>query len=183
MNVIPGKLADTLVFEPEIFQDARGAFFEVWQQERYRDAGLAYDFVQDMHSVSARDILRGLHYQIRNPQGHLVTVLRGWVYDVGLDLRQSSPTFGEWMGLELDGDRRQQVWLPPGIAHGFCVLSDEAEISYKCTDFYAPGDEGGVRWDDLDLAISWPSKNPLVTSRDAGFPPLRDITPDMLPQV
>jgi len=183
MRVRSGNISGSILFELDVFRDERGAFFESWQQERYRDAGLACDFVQDMHSVSTRNVLRGLHYQIRKPQGHLVTVLRGQIYDVGLDLRRNSATFSEWMGLELDGERRQQVWLPPGIAHGFCVLSEEAEIAYKCTEFYVPGNEGGVRWDDPDLGIPWPCSAPHVTPRDAKFPFLRDIPEEAFPEI
>lgn len=182
MNVLNGALAGSRLISPDVFSDDRGSFCETWQSDRYAEAGLPEHFAQDMVSTSKRDVLRGLHYQINKPQGHLVTALEGTLFDVGVDLRRDSPTFKQWMGVELDGKARQQVWLPPGVAHGFCVLSDTAIIHYKCSEFYAAGDEGGLRWDDPDIAIAWPVNAPLINERDKDFPRLLEIPEDRLPK-
>lgn len=176
---IPGVLKIT----PRVFRDDRGLFYESHQLERYREAGIEGDFTQDNRSVSVGKVLRGLHYQISAPQGHLVTLTRGRIFDVGLDLRPSSPAFGKWQAFELTADPAIQVYLPPGVAHGFCVLSDSAEIWYKCVGNFKADDEGGVLWNDPDLAIAWPLDDPLIHARDAAFPCLRDIPQDRLPQV
>lgn len=182
MQVDKGKITGSLIITPRLFCDERGEFLETWQRDRYHDIGIENDFVQDMQSVSKRGVLRGLHYQIAHPQGHLVTVLDGRIFDVGVDLRPESPTFKQWMGVELSGEFRKQLWLPPGVAHGFCVLSDQASICYKCSEFFVPGDEAGIRWDDPDIAIRWPLDSPYVNERDKGFPKYSEITTDRLPK-
>lgn len=177
---IPGLLRIT----PKLFRDERGAFCETWHEERYRRAGINGDFSQDNRSVSAARVLRGLHYQVEAPQGHLVTVTRGRIHDVALDLRPASPTFGKWQAMTLSADPPVQAYLPPGVAHGFCVLGDEgADIWYRCVGYYRPGDEAGVVWNDPDLAIDWPLAEPVVAERDAAFPRLKDVPRHRLPQV
>lgn len=176
---IPGAIAIRL----DKFVDDRGFFGEIYRSDRYADAGIPYTFCQDSRSFSKANVLRGLHYQVRFPQGHLITVTRGRVFDVGLDLRRNSPTYGKWFGMKLTADPPMQLFLPPGIAHGFCVLSDHAEIWYKCTGFYVPNDEGGVLWNDPELAIQWPIAEPVVSARDAGLPRLAEVSEDRLPVV
>ena len=144
------------MIEPTVFPDERGYFVETYNQNDFREAGLDMVFVQDNQSMSVRGVLRGLHFQKQYPQGKLVRALRGAVYDVAVDLRANSPTFGKWFGVELTAETKKQFYIPEGFAHGFLVLSDEAEFAYKCTDFYHPGDEGGVAWDDPELGIAWP---------------------------
>ena len=144
------------MIEPTVFPDERGYFVETYNQNDFREAGLDMVFVQDNQSMSVRGVLRGLHFQKQYPQGKLVRALRGAVYDVAVDLRANSPTFGKWFGVELTAENKKQFYIPEGFAHGFLVLSDEAEFAYKCTDFYHPGDEGGVAWDDPELGIAWP---------------------------
>lgn len=183
MQVIETALAGLLVVEPRVFEDERGFFMESFQAERYRAHGVEAEFVQDNHSRSRRGVLRGLHFQRRHPQGKLIYTVRGAVYDVAVDLRRGSPTFGRHVGLVLSDENRRQLYVPPGFAHGFCVLSDWADVTYKCTDFYRPGDEGGVRWDDPDLAIRWPLDGPPVLSeKDAALPRLADLAPEDLPR-
>lgn len=144
------------VIEPTVFQDARGYFVETYNQNDMKEAGLDLVFVQDNQSMSVKGVLRGLHYQIQHPQGKLVRVIRGRVFDVAVDLRKGSPTFGKWHGVELSAENKKQFYVPEGFAHGFLVLSDEAEFCYKCTDFYHPGDEGGLMWDDPEIGVEWP---------------------------
>jgi len=167
MNVIRTELHGLLVFEPKVFSDSRGFFMETWNQRRYAEAGLKTDFVQDNISFSQRGALRGLHYQNPSAQGKMVSVLQGAVFDVAVDLRQSSATFGRSHGVELSSENKRQFFIPPGFAHGFLVISDTAMFHYKCTDFYSPKDELTVRWDDPQLAISWPIKTPTVSEKDA----------------
>jgi dTDP-4-dehydrorhamnose 3,5-epimerase len=174
---IPGVLR----IIPQGFRDERGSFLETYHRDRYRKAGLDTEFVQDNRSFSQHHVLRGMHYQVHHPQGHLVTVVHGTVFDVGVDLRPQSPTFGSWLGFTLSADEPSQIYWPPGIAHGFCVLSKEAEILYKCTNFYYSDDEGGLLWNDPDIGIEWPITSPIVKERDAAFPRLRDIPPTQLP--
>lgn len=182
MRVIETKLAGLLLVEPRVFEDGRGFFLETFQAERYRAHGLEAAFVQDNHSRSRRGVLRGLHFQRRHPQGKLIHTARGAVYDVAVDLRRGSPTFGRHLGLVLSDENRRQLYIPPGFAHGFCVLSDEADVIYKCTDVYRPDDEGGVRWDDPDLGIAWPLEGPPVLSeKDAALPRLAELAPEDLP--
>ena len=175
MNVIPSELAGLLLLEPKIFGDARGFFMESWNRRRYREAGLEAEFVQDNFSFSQRGVLRGLHFQQPNPQGKLVSVLQGEIFDVAVDLRRASPTFGRWHGVNLSAENKRQFFLPPGFAHGFAVLSDTALFHYKCTDYYSPKDEVTLRWDDPDLGIVWPIQAPSLSERDAKAARLRDI--------
>ena len=156
IKVTTCEIAGMVVIEPSVFGDDSGYFMETYNQRDMEDAGLNMVFVQDNQSMSKQGVLRGLHYQIHHPQGKLVRVIRGEVYDVGVDLRPGSPTFGKWHGELLSAENKKQLYIPEGFAHGFYVLSDEAEFCYKCTDFYHPGDEGGIRWNDPDIAIDWP---------------------------
>ena len=172
MNVVATDLAGVLIIEPRVFGDARGFFFESYHADRYAAAGLPARFVQDNHSCSAPGTLRGLHYQLRRPQGKLVHVLRGSIFDVAVDIRRGSPTFGRWVGVALSADNKRQLYVPPGYAHGLCVPDEESEIEYKCTDFYAPEDEHGVAWNDPTVAIAWPVTNPLLSERDRAYQPL-----------
>jgi len=170
MEVRPTRIPDVLIVEPRVFGDARGFFFESFNRRRFEAAlGRPADFVQDNHSLSAKGVLRGLHYQLPHPQGKLVRVARGEVFDVAVDLRRGSPTFRQWVGEVLSAANRRQVWIPEGFAHGFLVLSDEAEFLYKTTDYWNPAHERCIRWDDPDLAIAWPVAGaaPLVAPRDA----------------
>jgi dTDP-4-dehydrorhamnose 3,5-epimerase len=165
-----------LLIEPVVHRDDRGFFLETWRSERYADAGLPPTFVQDNHSRSSRGTLRGLHYQVAEAQGKLVRCSRGEVYDVAVDLRRGSPTYGRWVGATLSDREHRQLWIPPGCAHGFYVLSASADVVYKCTAPYAPAHERGIRWDDPDLAIAWPLRGaaPLVSPRDAAGLAFRD---------
>ncbi len=170
MKVIQSKLPNVVIIEPQVFGDERGFFIETWNQQTFSQAGLKLDFVQDNHSRSRQGILRGLHYQIKQPQGKLVRVTAGKVFDVAVDLRRSSPHFGQWVGVELSADNHRQLWIPPGFAHGFYVMSEMADFQYKCTDFYAPEYERSLRWNDPALAIDWPLVNgsaPLLSAKDA----------------
>ena len=146
------------IIEPSVFPDARGYFMETYNQRDFEEAGLTMTFVQDNQSMSVKGVLRGLHFQKQYPQGKLVRVVRGEVFDVAVDLRKDSKTYGKWFGVELSAENKKQFYIPEGFAHGFLVLSDEAEFCYKCTDFYHPGDEGGIKWDDPDIGIDWPIK-------------------------
>lgn len=173
MKITPTPLPEVLLIEPRVFGDARGFFFESWNQRSFEAAGIRERFVQDNHSRSARNVLRGLHYQIQQPQGKLVRVLAGEIYDVAVDIRKSSPRFGRWTGVRLSAESHQSLWVPVGFAHGFCVMSDFAEVLYKTTDFYAPEYERSVLWNDPALGISWPlSGAPLLSAKDAAAPPL-----------
>jgi dTDP-4-dehydrorhamnose 3,5-epimerase len=169
MKVTSCAIADVLLIEPKVFGDDRGFFFESFNQKAFNEAtGLAVDFVQDNHSKSARNVLRGLHYQIRQPQGKLVRVVSGEVFDVAVDVRRNSPTFGQWVGEVLSADNKRQLWVPPGLAHGFVVLSESAEFLYKTTDYYAPEFERSIAWNDPTLDIKWPvlSGAPLLSAKD-----------------
>jgi dTDP-4-dehydrorhamnose 3,5-epimerase len=180
VNVIQSELKGLVILQPKVFGDARGFFLETWNRRRYREAGLDVEFVQDNLSVSGRGILRGLHCQNPTPQGKLVSVLQGEVFDVAVDLRQRSPTFGKWHGTRLSGENKRQFFIPAGFAHGFLVLSETAMFCYKCTDFYSPKDEMTIRWDDPDIAIDWPLKEPLLSEKDAQGMRLRDVPRDRL---
>lgn len=167
MKFIPTRLPDVIVIEPDVHGDERGFFMETWQREKFREGGIDQDFVQDNHSRSVRGTLRGLHYQIHQAQGKLVRATVGTVFDVAVDLRKSSPTFGQWVGEFLSSENFRMLWVPAGFAHGFYVVSDVAEFQYKCTDFYAPEHERCIRWDDSDLNIEWPLEGePLVSAKD-----------------
>lgn len=175
MNVIRCELAGLLLIEPKVFGDARGFFLETWNQRLYRECGLDAQFVQDNLSFSRRGTLRGLHFQNPTPQGKLVSVLQGEVFDVAVDIRRSSATFGRWHGVNLSGENKRQFFVPPGFAHGFLVLSETAMFHYKCTDFYSPKDELAIRWDDPVLGIQWPVKEPLLSEKDSNASLLRDL--------
>jgi len=164
-----------LVVEPAVYQDSRGYFMETYNRRDFEAAGLPTDFAQDNQSRSTRGVLRGLHFQVRRPQGKLVRVLRGEVFDVGVDLRPASPTYGQWHGVTLSGENKKQFYVPEGFAHGFVVLSDTAEFAYKCTEFYDPADEGGIRWDDPRLGIGWPiaADEVQLSAKDKALPLLR----------
>ena len=175
MKVIETKLPGVLIIEPTVFDDTRGFFKETYQAQRYRDAGIEYDFVQDNHSRSQKGVLRGLHFQISKPQGKLVSCSQGAVFDVAVDVDPLSATFGQYVGIELTEDNHRQFWLPPGYAHGFCVLTDTADFQYKCTDYYDPSDEGGLIWNDPDVAIKWPIDQPLLSDKDIKLPTLKEL--------
>lgn len=173
MKVTPTAIPDVLIIEPKVFGDARGFFYESFNGKAFDEAvGRHVEFVQDNHSRSVKGVLRGLHYQIQQPQGKLVRVARGAVFDVAVDIRKSSPTFGKWVGVELSEDNHKQLWVPPGFAHGFLVLSDSADFLYKTTDYYAPAHERGLRWNDVTLAIDWPDcgVQPQLSAKDAVAP-------------
>lgn len=175
MKVIPTKLEGALIIEPKVFEDARGYFMETWHARRYREHGLPERFVQDNVSFSRKGVLRGLHYQHPNPQGKLVSVFQGEVFDVAVDLRSGSPTFGQWTSVILSSENHRQFYVPEGFAHGFAVLSDTALVHYKCTAFYDPAGDAGLRWDDPDLAIVWPVTDPVLSAKDAAAPLLREV--------
>ena len=177
MKVIETALPGVLIIEPKVFGDHRGFFLETFQVDRYREAGITLPFVQDNHSRSQRGVLRGLHFQKTRPQGKLVSVSRGAVYDVAVDIDPASATYGQFVGVELNDDNHRQLWIPPGYAHGFCVLSEVADFQYKCTDFYFPADEGGLLWNDPDVGIPWPITEPQLSAKDANNPRLRDLKP------
>jgi dTDP-4-dehydrorhamnose 3,5-epimerase len=180
MNIIRCELEGLLIIEPKVFGDARGFFMETWNARRYAEAGIGATFVQDNLSFSRRGTLRGLHYQNPVPQGKLVSVLEGAVFDVAVDVRRSSPTFGKWHGLTLSSENRRQFFIPPGFAHGFLVLSETAMFCYKCTDFYFPGGEMTIRWDDPEVGIGWPMKDPLLSEKDARGLRLKEVPADRL---
>lgn len=179
MEVIKTKLDGVVIIKPKVFGDDRGFFLETFQQERYRElAGIDLPFVQDNHSRSTKGVLRGLHFQKTKPQGKLVRVVRGEVYDVAVDINPSSPTFGQYEGVILSEANKAQFWVPPGYAHGFAVLSETADFEYKCTDFYDPSDEGGLIWNDPTVAIDWPLENPSLSEKDAVLPTLEELFPN-----
>lgn len=177
MNVIHTAIPDVVILEPRVFGDHRGFFMESFNQAAFNQAiGDRVDFVQDNHSRSRRGVLRGLHYQIQHPQGKLVRCVRGAVFDVAVDIRKSSPSFGKWVGVELSEENHRQLWVPAGFAHGFLVLSDTADFLYKTTDYYAPAHERSLRWDDSSLGIEWPDcgSAPQLSEKDAAAPELAD---------
>ncbi len=181
MQVTPQSFPEVLLVEPKVFRDGRGHFLEIFQARRYPEQGMPAVFVQDNLSHSVRGVIRGLHYQLRFPQGKLVMPLTGEIWDVVVDIRRGSPTFGKWLSLILSADQCRQLYVPPGFAHGFAVVSDAATVLYKCTDFYHPEDEQGIVWDDPDLAIPWPAAAPVLSEKDRECPRLRDKTPEQLP--
>ncbi|WP_370660742.1 dTDP-4-dehydrorhamnose 3,5-epimerase [Zemynaea arenosa] len=176
MKAIPTAIPEVLIFEPQVFGDDRGFFFESFNARTFRElTGIACDFVQDNHSKSARNVLRGLHYQIEQTQGKLVRVVSGAVFDVAVDMRRSSPTFGQWVGVELSAENKRQLWIPPGFAHGFLVTSDSAEFLYKTTDYWAPQHERSLLWNDPALGIEWPLQGePVLSGKDAQAKRLAD---------
>ena len=169
MQVSKTPIDGLLIIEPKIFADPRGMFYEVYSENRYEEHGIPC-FVQDNHSVSKKGVLRGLHYQVNPGQGKLVRVTRGEVFDVAVDIRKQSPTYGKWWGLSLSETNNFQLYIPIGFAHGFCVLSESAEVLYKCSDYYSPENERGILWNDPDLAIDWPVKDPILSEKDAVSP-------------
>ncbi len=181
MKVIPTRIKEVLLVEPQVFGDRRGYFLETYQQERYAAAGIDAAFVQDNISFSQQDILRGLHFQHPRGQAKLVQVLQGEIFDVAMDVRRGSPTFGRWVGVTLSSAEPRQLYIPKGFAHGFCVLSPTALFSYKCGDYYAPSCENGICWNDPDLGIDWPVRHPVLSEKDRAFVQLKDIPPERLP--
>lgn len=175
MKVTETAIPGAIIVEPQVFGDQRGFFVETYNAQRYRDAGIDATFVQDNLSFSQRGVLRGLHFQNPHAQGKLVQVLQGEVFDVAVDIRRGSPAFGQWVGVRLSGDNKQQFYVPPGCAHGFCVNSETALFAYKCTDLYHPEHDGGIAWDDPDIGIEWPVEKPLLSDKDAALPRLRDL--------
>jgi len=181
MKVVETSLPGCVIIEPAVFGDDRGFFFETWNADRYGQLGLPNKFVQSNVSSSARGVLRGLHYQWPNPQGKLVSVLEGEVYDVAVDIRRGSPTFGRWAAVVLSAENKRQFWIPEGFAHGFAVLSERAIFSYLCTAQYDSSADAGVRWDDVAIGIDWPLSEPLLSDKDAKAPFLQDVALDRLP--
>lgn len=175
MKLLETTLPGVLLIEPDVFGDSRGYFMETWNRQRYAEAGLDLNFVQDNVSFSAYGVLRGLHFQNPNSQGKLVQVLMGEVFDVAVDIRVGSPTFGKWVGVTISDKNKRQFYIPEGFAHGFCVTSETALFTYKCTDFYNPSAEGGIRWDDPEIGIDWPNRNPSLSEKDKKYPFLKDI--------
>jgi len=182
MKINTTNLEGVLHIEPKVFGDARGFFLETYNKERYMAAGFPdVDFIQDNHSRSSKGVLRGLHFQLNNPQGKLVQVATGTVFDVAVDIRVGSPTFGQSYGCILSDENHHQLWIPPKFAHGFCVLSGTADFCYKCTDYYRPDDEGGLLWSDAALGIDWPLSEPLLSDKDRTYACLADIDHSLLP--
>ncbi len=174
MNIIKTKIPDLLIIEPKVFGDERGFFFESYNKQKFHQlTGLELDFIQDNHSKSAKNVLRGMHYQIKQPQGKLVRAVQGEVFDVAVDIRKNSPTFGQWVGVHLSAENKKQFWVPAGFAHGFVVLSETAEFLYKTTDYYAPEHERSIKWDDPQIGIDWPIEGaPALSEKDKAALPL-----------
>lgn len=181
MKISTSPLKGLLVIEPRCFEDDRGFFLETYQRTRYREAGILDEFVQDNQSRSAKGVLRGMHFQTKRPQAQIVTVMRGRIFDVGVDLRFGSPTLGQWYGVQLSDEGPRQIYMAPGFAHGFCVLSDWADLHYKVSRNYDAHDEGGLLWNDPDVGIQWPLSAPVVAVRDASYLRLKDLSLDTLP--
>jgi dTDP-4-dehydrorhamnose 3,5-epimerase len=182
MHSIETSLPGVLILEPRVFSDDRGFFFESYNLRRFEELGVNARFVQDNHSRSVRGTLRGLHYQCRHPQAKLCRVVQGEVLDVAVDIRRGSPTFGKWVSVVLSAENKRQIYLPPGFAHGFAVLSETAEFLYKCDDFYRPDDEFGIAWDDPEIGIEWGVNAPLLSAKDARNPALSAAPPEHLPE-
>lgn len=175
MKILKAPIPDVLIFEPKVFGDERGFFMETYRESYFSEAGVDVRFVQDNHSMSAKGVLRGLHYQLKHPQGKLVRVVAGEVFDVAVDIRKDSETYGRWFGLLLSADNKRQLYIPPGFAHGFLVMSDIAECEYKCTDYYRPEDQGEIAWNDPDIDIQWPAADPILSKKDADAPLLKSL--------
>jgi dTDP-4-dehydrorhamnose 3,5-epimerase len=175
MNVINTELDGVIIIEPKVFGDSRGFFKETWHKSRYEEAGIKLEFVQDNFSRSSRGVLRGLHFQKTRPQGKLIQCLKGEIYDVIVDVNSQSSSYGKYVGVYLNDENHRQVYIPPGYAHGFCVTSEIVDISYKCTDLYCPEDEGGLIWNDPEVAIDWPVENPKLSEKDKLHPLLKDL--------
>jgi dTDP-4-dehydrorhamnose 3,5-epimerase len=180
MKIIATALEGLLILEPKVFADERGYFLETYHSLRYRDVGIKASFVQDNLSFSKKNVLRGLHFQISQPQAKLVQVISGEIFDVAVDIQPGSATFGNWAGVVLSEENKRQILVPEGFAHGFCVLSQTAHVAYKCSVFYNPADEGGIRWSDPEIGIDWPVKNPILSGKDAKLPRLSELTPSQL---
>jgi dTDP-4-dehydrorhamnose 3,5-epimerase len=183
MKIIPVDLPEIVLIEPKIFEDRRGYFLETYQTQRYSNHGIAVTFVQDNLSFSHRGVVRGLHYQLQKPQGKLVMVLQGEIIDLVLDIRLGSPTFGKWSKNTLSAENHRQLYVPPGFSHGFAVTSETATVLYKVTDYYCPGDEYGILWNDAALGIDWPFTEAILSDKDAQFPSLQDVPEALLPQM
>ncbi len=183
MEIQASDIDGVWVITPRVFEDPRGYFLETFRRERFEAAGMQGDFVQDNLSFSVRDTLRGLHFQNPNAQAKLVQAVQGEIFDVAVDIRPASPTFGKWFGTRLSAANSRQLYIAAGLAHGFCVLSDTAHVAYKCTDYYAPQHEGGILWSDPDIGIDWPVAHPLLSEKDQRFPRLRDLPRDHLAEV
>jgi len=175
MKFTPTRIEDVLLIEPKVFEDTRGFFMETYVADRFREHGVDVEFVQDNHAKSSKGVLRGMHYQIRHGQAKLVRVVQGEVFDVAVDVRPGSRTFGHWVGCHLSADNKRQLYVPAGFAHGYCVLSDTAEFIYKCSDYYHPEDEGGLIWNDPDVGVEWPVTDPILSQKDTNHPPLKGI--------
>jgi dTDP-4-dehydrorhamnose 3,5-epimerase len=180
MRSVPATIPGVVIIEPDVYSDPRGFFLETYHADKYRAAGIPGPFVQDNHSRSVRGTLRGLHLQLRHPQGKLVRVIEGEIFDVAVDVRRGSPTFGQWMGVTLSAENFRQCYVPPGFAHGFAVVSPVAQVEYKCTDLYDPKSEIGIAWNDPAIGINWPITNPLLSDRDTRHQPLSSVI-DQLP--
>lgn len=180
MKICPGPLEGLYIVEPQVFGDNRGFFLESYHQQRYKTAGIDCNFVQDNLSSSARGTLRGLHFQVNYPQAKLVQAVSGEIFDVAVDIRPHSPTFGKWSGVYLSESNKHQLLIPEGFAHGFCVISETAQVAYKCSDYYHSEDEGGILWSDAAIGIEWPVKAPLISEKDRHFPLLADLAPQQL---
>ena len=180
MRALPTALPGVIVVEPVVHRDSRGFFLETYHERRYREAGITATFVQDNHSRSMRGTVRGLHFQVRRPQGKLVRALAGEMFDVAVDIRRGSPTFGRWVGARLSAENFRQIYVPPGFAHGFCILSEVGEVEYKCTELYDPEDELGIAWNDPQVGIEWPVSEPLLSAKDKAAPRLSEVM-DRLP--
>jgi len=176
------QLPEIIIIEPDVYGDNRGHFLETFQAKRYLDYGIPDRFVQDNISYSSKGVIRGLHYQLGRPQGKLVWVAQGEIFDVAADIRRGSPTFGKWMGVSLSSESYRQVYVPEGFAHGFCVISEFAIVCYKCTDYYAPKEERGIRWDDETLGIEWPIDTPVLSNKDREYPGLKVLDEEHLPR-
>lgn len=182
MKIIPTELDGVVIIEPRLFTDQRGFFLETFQQQRYAEAGIDRAFVQDNLSFSGKGTCRGLHFQLRHPQAKLVQVISGAIFDVAVDIRRGSPTFGLWCGVLLNEENRRQLFIPEGFAHGFCVLSDTAYFTYKCSDYYQPDDEGGIIFSDPGIGITWPLEAMVLSDKDGRYPRLNEIPPGKLPE-
>lgn len=183
MKFVPTDIPGVIVIEPQVFRDERGFFLESFHQQKYREGGIDASFAQDNHSKSVKGTLRGLHAQLRRPQGKLIRVIEGEIYDVAVDIRRGSPHFGQWVGVWLSAENFRQIYIPPGFAHGFCVTSEIAQVEYKCTDFYDPASEISVQWNDPELKINWPLEeihSPILSKKDIAAKPLRQLM-DVLP--
>jgi dTDP-4-dehydrorhamnose 3,5-epimerase len=173
------ELAGVILVQPDVFEDARGLFLETYHERKYKEAGIPGPFVQDNFSYSVKGTLRGLHYQLSHAQGKLVAVTEGAIFDVAVDIRRGSPTFGQWVGVELSAKSRHQLYVPPGFAHGFCVTSERAGVMYKVTDFYSPKDERGVIWNDPTIGVQWPTREPLLSPKDQGYRSIALMTDEL----